>query len=416
MGQASPRGLAIAALAEWRQTRRFADSVLQGFLARSELSSADRAFATELFYGVLRNLTLLDFWIKLLRPKPVDDLSRELLRFGLYQLLVLRTPGHAAVFETVALASARRRPLINAILRTAQRRVEELEGAAQEASLSIRKSHPEFLLERWRETLGESNLIALCDWDNEPAPVYARINLLKTSPEQFLRAHAPSVALPGLANFVRLTQIPTEALDRGECYIQDPSTRLACDLLDPQPGENVLDACAAPGGKTGLLAELMENRGRLIACDRDETRVAILRENLERLGATTATAVLHDWHSGDLKFGAAPALFDRILLDAPCTNTGVLRRRVDLRWRLSPSDFARMPQQQMEIMRAVLPHLRAGGWLVYSTCSLEPEENQRVVEQALREFPFLHLTEERQSLPFRDHFDGAFAAKLTRRS
>ena len=414
MAQSSARELAVVALSEWRKGSQFADSILQRLLVDSQLSAADRGFATELFYGVLRNLTLLDFWIGLLRPGSVDAASRDLLRLGLYQLFLLHTPGHAAVFETVALANSRRRSLVNAVLRTAVRRETELDAAAQAAPLSTRKSHPGFLLERWAGVFGDSAPEALCEWNNEAPPLYARINLLKVPVQQFVLDHPSSELLPEIPKFVRLGQIPMDALQRGHCYIQDPSTRIACELLDPQPGEDVLDACAAPGGKSGLLAELMENRGRLTACDRDATRIQQLRENLERLGVTIACSFQHDWRSGRMISGDEPALYDRILLDAPCTNTGVMRRRVDVRWRLTPKDFTRMQSEQLQMLRSIVPLLKTGGALVYSTCSLESEENEQVVAQALDEFPFLELTEERVVLPFREGFDGAFAAKLMR--
>jgi 16S rRNA (cytosine967-C5)-methyltransferase len=160
------------------------------------------------------------------------------------------------------------------------------------------------------------------------------------------------------------------------------------------------------------MAELMRNEGGIIACDRDERRVEILRDNLNRLGVTIARCVHHDWTSG--KAFEDGAGFDRILVDAPCSNTGVMRRRVDVRWRLSPDDFLRMPALQIRIVRAVTPLLKPGGTLVYSTCSLEPEENEHVVAGILEEFGFLKLAEQTSAVPFRDGFDGAYAAKLIR--
>lgn len=413
MAHSSARGLVLAALAEWRRGRRFADAILRHRLEDNSLSAANRAFATELFYGTLCNLSLLDFWIGLLRSGPLDRSARDLLRIGLYQLFCLHTPGHAAVNETVELAPPRKRPLINGVLRTALRRAEELASAAQRASLAIRSSHPEFLLERWAHNFGRAATVALCDWNNQPASVYARINRLNTTVEKFLEAESGATAVSGRPNFVKLEAIPAGALERGDCYIQDPSTSIACELLDPQPGEDVLDACAAPGGKSGLLAELMNNRGHLIACDRDSARLVALRENLNQLRVTIARTILHDWHSP-----ATPGMgaFDRILVDAPCSNTGVMRRRVDVRWRLTPEDFRRMPAEQVTILRAVAPLLRPGGTLVYSTCSLEPEENEQVVDRILAEIPSLGIEDIRSSLPFRDGFDGAFAAKLRRSS
>jgi 16S rRNA (cytosine967-C5)-methyltransferase len=172
----------------------------------------------------------------------------------------------------------------------------------------------------------------------------------------------------------------------------------------------VLDACAAPGGKTGYLAELMKNNGFILACDRDPHRVETLRDNLERLGADIVRTIRHDWTKQRLD---EPA-FDRILIDAPCSNTGVMRRRIDVRWRLTTDDFSRLADEQMRIIRAVVPQLKPGGVLVYSTCSLEPEENERVVERTLKEFPYLRLEVQKSVLPFRDGFDGAFAARLVR--
>ncbi len=359
-GSTSARALAVDALEQWRAARRFADVILQERLERCPLSGADRAFVTELFYGVLRNLTLLDFWIERLRSGALDETSRDLLRLGLYQIFILRTPGHAAVFETVALASSRRRSLINGVLRSAQRQVAELESAAAAAPLATRRSHPEFLLARWLQAFGAEATEALCEWNNQPAVIYARVNVLKAGLEKFLLDHPTCEIVPGADNFVRLAKVPLEAVARGECYVQDPSTRLACEMLDPQPGENVLDACAAPGGKASLLAALMQNRGCLFATDREATRVRVLSENLTRLGVTIAQTMQHDWSSGAVIPSEASPPFDRILLDAPCTNTGVMRRRVDVRWRLRPQDFSRMLDEQLQIIRAVAPLLRAG--------------------------------------------------------
>lgn len=406
------RALVLAALRQWRAGERFADAILQELLLRSRLSGPDRAFATELFYGALRHLTLLDFWIEQLRAGPLDPVARDLLRLGLYQLFFLRTPGHAAVFETVALAGARRRALVNGVLRSAQRRQAELESAAQKAPLAIRESHPQFLIDRWQAAYGVEAAEALCRWNNQPAEIYARVNRLKTTPDEFFARHEGTARLPEVPNFVRCAAIPHAGLEDGECYVQDPSTRLACELLAPQPGESVLDACAAPGGKTAYLAEMMQNRGQLNACDRDPRRIQTLRENLDRLGATIADIREQDWLGSPFQAEAAP--FDRILLDAPCTNTGVMRRRVDVRWRLRPDDFAHMAGEQLAILRALVPLLKAGGTLVYSTCSIEPEENEGVVSRALELFPTLKLAEQRALLPFRDGFDGAFAARLVR--
>lgn len=410
--RASARALALAALAEWRRGRQFADAILQRQLAGSALHEADRAFTTELFYGVLRNLTLLDFWIEQLRSAALDHASRDLLRLGLYQLFSLRTPEHAAVFETVALSGRRNRALINGVLRAALRREDELRAALEAAPLSTRTSHPQFLIERWNAAFGAAATAALCQWNNEPALVYARINRLRIGIEQFMAAHPSAKLVPEKEGFVRVQEMPAEALAGGECYIQDPSTSLACDLLDAQPNETILDACAAPGGKSGLLAERMANRGRLYSCDRDPARLARLRDNLRCLGVTNTVVVQQDWTLPSLAPELRGISFDKILLDAPCSNTGVMRRRVDVRWRLRPDEFVRLQNEQLAIVRALLPLLKPGGVLVYSTCSLEAEENEQVAAQVLRESSSLRLDSQNSIRPFRDHFDGAFAAEL----
>lgn len=414
MPSVSARGLTLAALEQWRHGHRFADAILQQLLSGSELNGPDRSFATELFYGILRHLALLDFWIAQLRSGSLDDRSRDLLRLGLYQLFCLHTAGHAAVFETVELAPKSSRSLVNAVLRNAVRRAAELQATADAAELAVRKSHPAFLIARWTKAFGAEAAEALCDWNNQPAPIYARINRIKIEVESFLAAESTRELLPGRSNFVRLTSVPHDALERGECYIQDPGTSVACELLDPQPGDAVLDACAAPSGKTAYLAELMQNRGTLVACDREPARLDTLAGNLKRLGVSVARIVQQNWTSGELTPALHRRYFDRILIDAPCTNTGVMRRRVDVRWRLRSAEFARMAAEQFKIVRAVVPLLTRGGALVYSTCSLEAEENEVVVGKVLKEFPFLRFEEQRSIVPFRDDFDGAFATKLVR--
>jgi 16S rRNA (cytosine967-C5)-methyltransferase len=416
--QISSRSVALAALSEWRDGRKFADAILNDGLRKSALGAADRAFATELFYGVLRNLILLDYWIGELRSGHLDHDSRDLLRLGLYQLFLLQTPEHAAIYETVELAGRRNRALINGVLRNAVRTKADLLPKGDLQNLSVRRSHPQFLIDRWTRNFGELETERLCEWNNGPACIYARINHLQISDNDFLALvgsarcadRTPQRGVP--TNFVCLTNVPNEALAEGHCYIQDPSTAAACSLLDPRPGQRVLDACAAPGGKSGYIAELMRNDGFLLSCDRDPRRLATLRENLDRLGVTIAECRQHDWVTGD-----APAEegFDAILVDAPCSNTGVMRRRIDVRWRLTPDDFPRMAAGQFEIVRPTVGLLKPGATLVYSTCSIEPEENEDVVRQVLASFPFLELVDQVSILPFRDGFDGAFAAKFLRR-
>ena len=415
MAQLSARQTALTALRLWREEKRFADSIISELLAETELKPSDRAFALELFYGVLRNLILLDFWIRCLRASPVESDLRDILRLGLYQLLFLKTAEHAAVHETVSLASKKQRTIINAMLRAATRRRSELLPCAEAQPLFVRTSHPQFLVERWQQHFGAEHAQELCEWNNLPAPVYARINLLRIDRTEFLRTYPESRPVPDNPNFVKVNSLPSDALERGHCYVQDPSTTIACQLLDPKPGERILDACAAPGGKTALIAEQVKNRAFIAACDREQRRVRAMRANLQRLSAQIALVEQCDWTRQSRSIlQSANGGFDRVLVDAPCSNTGVMRRRVDVRWRLTPADFGRMQERQIAILRAVLRLLKPGGVIVYSTCSLEPEENEEVVRRIVAETPALRLEAQKHSLPFRDGFDGAFAAKLVR--
>ena len=413
MARRSAREIALAALRLWRKKKCFADSIISGLLAKTELTASDRGFALELFYGVARHLTLLDFWIGCLRASRIETKVRDILRLGLYQAFILKTPEHAAVNEAVAVAPQKQRPIINAVLRAATRRRSELLARTDAQPLFVRTSHPQFLVERWRQHFGAEQAEELCKWNNGPAHIYGRINRLKIDPGTFLQLYPDAQPLPDNPDFVELNALPVAALELGHCYIQDPSTALACQLLDPKPGERILDACAAPGGKTTYLAQFVQNRGTIIACDRDARRLQAVKDNVARLGATIAHVMHQDWLREDLAEDIASIEpFDRVLVDTPCTNTGVIRRRIDVKWRLKPADFSRMADKQFAITRAVLQLLKRGGVLVYSTCSLEPEENEQLLRRLLSEFPGLHLEAERISLPFRDGFDGAFAARL----
>ncbi|PYK13412.1 MAG: 16S rRNA (cytosine(967)-C(5))-methyltransferase [Verrucomicrobia bacterium] len=415
MARLSARRIALAALRAWRKENRFADSIISGSLAKAEMAESDRAFAFELFYGVLRNLTLLDFWAGCLRASTVAADLRDVLRLGLYQLFLLNTAPHAAVHETVELVPRRQRPIVNGMLRAAIRRQSELLARADAEPLFVRTSHPQFLVDRWQQHFGAQPTENLCEWNNRAAPIYGRINQLSIDREEFLRLYPGSRPVTRSPEFVEFDALPVSAVRQGHCYIQDPSTAIACQLLTPRKGEKILDACAAPGGKTGYIAQLMENRGTIVACDRDPERLQILKENMTRLSVEIVRIFNHDWTRGDVPSEiASMAPFHRILLDAPCSNTGVMRRRVDVRWRLQSSDFLRMQQRQLEIIRALVPLLKPNGTLVYSTCSLEPEENEHVARQALTSASILGLEKQRSSLPFRDNLDGAFVTRFIR--
>lgn len=408
-----PRRTCFHALRAWEEEGApFADDILHACHDRTPLAARDRALLTELFYGILRNLSRLDFMLARLTPRKIDRATRCLLRLGLYQLFDLRVPPHAAVNETVALAG-RARTFVNALLRLADRERERLHEELAAAPAPVRFSHPEYLWARWEARYGPAATAELGAWNNRPAELFVRANRLKVTAGELLATVPTAEPVPGREDMLRVASIPPSWFVAGLCYIQDPSTLLACDLLDPRPGETVLDACAAPGGKTSRLAELMENGGCLVACDSRPDRVARLRGNLDRLGVANVKVVAHDWLAGPPPF--APATFDRILVDVPCSNTGVFRRRVDARWRLAPDDLHRLPDLQLALMAAVLPLLKPGGVIVYSTCSIEPEENEGLIERLRERTPALDLIESRQLIPMVDGVDGAYAAKLMAR-
>src|SRR6266576_4788536 len=298
MARLSARRIALNALRTWRKEKRFADSIVSEFLVKAALIESDRAFAFELFYGVLRNLTLLDFWVGCLRASRVNADLRDVLRLGLYQLFLLKTAPHAAVHESVELVPQRQRPIVNGMLRTAIRRQSELLGRADAEPLFVRVSHPQFLVERWQQHLDARHAEELCKWNNLPAPVYGRINQLRIDREEFLRLYPEGRPLMFNPEFLGFDVIPTAAISRGHCYIQDPSTAIACQILDPKPGEKILDACAAPGGKTAYIAQLMKNRGTIVACDRDAARLQVLKDNIARLGIGIVHSLRHEWTRG----------------------------------------------------------------------------------------------------------------------
>ena len=411
MPLANPRSVCIQALKRWEECNLFADDILHEAMAGHEFALLDRAFLTEMFYGVLRNLSLLDFLIKQLRDGPLDDFTRQIVRLGLYQIFLMRVPHHAAVNESVNLAK-QARGLVNALLRRSIREIDTLRRRLDAAPPAVRLSHPDHLIRRWQAQFGMEAANRLCEWNNTPAEVYARANGLKVSAGELLRASGDAEPHPAHPGVIKVKYIPFQWIVSGLCYVQDPSTLIACELLAPEPGERVLDACAAPGGKTSYLAQLMENRGEIVACDASRKRLHRLDENLKRLGVANTRALAVDWLRD--RAPLEPESFDRILVDAPCSNTGVIRRRIDVRWRLAPGEFLAMQEKQVALLREIVPLLRKGGTLVYSTCSIEPEENERVVERACAEIPGLRFVESKQSLPFRDAIDGAFAAKFQR--
>jgi len=399
----------VEALTRWEKGSEFADAILHQILEENRLSTLDRTLFMELFYGIIRFRRTLDYLIAQLREEEADARTRQAMRLGLYQLLRTRIPPHAAVNETVNVAG-RGRGVVNAVLRRYLREEKQLNESLETAPVGVRLSHPEVLVERWTRHFGENDTATLCEWNNQPADILVRVNELKVSLGELMRAGGGQ-PLETHPLMLRMDRLPIPWIVSGLCYVQDPSTLIACELLAPLPGERVLDACAAPGGKTSYLAQMMKNEGRIVACDVSADRLDRLRQNLERLAVTNVEVRKADWLQTP---PPEREKFDRILLDAPCSNTGVIRRRVDVRWRLKTDDFQRMPHLQFGLIKNLAGLLKPGGTLVYSTCSMEPEENEEVVRRVACEAPELKFLKARRTLPFRDKVDGAFAAMFTR--
>jgi 16S rRNA (cytosine967-C5)-methyltransferase len=398
----------------------------------TSLKPLDRGLCQELVCGVIRWQRLLDWLIKRQTQGRQQKWGlQNLLRLGLYQLFWLdRVPDHAAVSETVTLARqfgfGPQAGFVNATLRNVARERTALQAEMEDLRTrdpALGHSHPQWLYDRWVTAWGRDSACQLMVWNNTPPPRYARVNTLRIEPGQLLEQwRGEDVDYDFFRSdwieenlIFRLREHPwlasLESFRSGAFYVQDPSTLLAVHLLDPQPGERILDACAAPGGKTTYIAQRMANQGCLIAQDRMEDRLQLLDENCRRLGVTCVETS----RSGCIVFPELNAPFDRILVDAPCSNTGVMARRVELRWRLTPAELDRLRALQLELLHQTAPLLRPGGTLVYSTCSLEPEENQQVLESFRQQHPDYDLIAQRQLLPFQDRVDGTFIARLQRR-
>ena len=400
------RQAAVSALRAWSKGHDYAETLVDRHAHRRMLSSSDRGLLQAILFGVLRNRRLLDEWIGKLRDGKLDPETRDILRVGLCQILILGIPDHAAVNETVESGKASVRGLINAVLRRSVVARKRLMDDVAEFPPTVALSHPDWLFNRWKAAFGKRQALALMEWNNQPSVTYFRTNPLAPA-----AAEVPGEAIDGAPGFYQLDgPLPGKLLAEGVVYIQDPATRHSVDLLNPQPGERILDACAAPGGKAFLIAAAMGSAENLVCTDSNEKRLPRLLENLERLHAGKATVATHDWtHPAPAEWHGS---FDGILLDVPCSNTGVIRRRVDVRWRLQAPDIARIAVTQRAILENALVCLKPGGRLVYSTCSIEAEENLGQVEAFLAAHPELELQEMRDALPFRDGTDGAFAARI----
>lgn len=436
------RHLAIRILDQVSRSHDFADVILDVNFRKARLSHQDRALVTEIVYGTLRWQKWLDWilqhtyhgnWLKI--PAKV----RLALETGLYQILFLdRIPDHAAVNESVKIVVKVKgmgwARIVNAMLREILRRSESLVPPPMEEdpvkAIAIRWSHPEWLVQKWIDLWGVERTLSLCRADNERPNMGIRINRMRTDRAKLtenLQKLNINVKASQLLDDFLLTDKGGELLDsmpfkKGLFSVQDESAGLVGILMDPQRGERIVDMAAAPGGKSMHMAELANDRLTVIAVDLHRIRIQKVRENKSRLGLESIHPVVAD----SCKPGFRSV--DRVLLDAPCSGLGVIRRRGELRWRRKPEEISRSVVLQKAMLEAGACLVRQEGVLVYSTCSILPEENEGVVDHFLNRHPDFVVEDARQFVdsrvvtdrgfiqtwPDERGIDGSFAVRLKR--
>jgi 16S rRNA (cytosine967-C5)-methyltransferase len=413
----SSRAVALSLLLSCQRTDDPLDELIER-RAASVLQPRDRSLVMELVYGVLRRQETIDWRLGAVLSKPLPRLPavvQMLLRLGAYQLLFLdRIPASAAVNETVRLAKSYAKQLkrdwsglVNGVLRNLIRVPAPPfpDPAVHPARfLSVRYGISEWLTERWLDRMGLEQAESVCRATSTVPAVTLRVNSHRLTREAFLErlrqagvAACPTAISPTgvvLEKGRDVTSLP--GFSAGEFYVEDEAAQLIPPILDPQPGETLLDACAAPGGKATHLAELMGDRGTIYAVDRKASRLDLLRQNCERLGIQSVVPIVGDvrtsagWstmttRTSEIRDGSP--LFDRILVDAPCSGLGVLRRHPEAKWRKDSSSLLRHQTLQVEILSAVASCLRPGGVLVYSTCSTETEETEGAINRFCEAYP-----------------------------
>ena len=439
------RGAAALVLRMVLDDGAYTNIALNQYLRGSRLSDLDRRLATELVYGTVKALGTLDWYLAQCVTRPLDKVAPEILcilRMSAYQLLYMeRIPASAACNEAVKLTrsvshegSAK---FVNGVLRGLLRKqaAGELtfpeEGEDDAGYLSLKYYHPRWLVKRWLGPWGREGTERLLAFDNSAAPVCLRVNTLVTTREQLLRdlaeAGAQVHASAWSADGIVCEKLPSlhalmAALPK-HFYIQDESSMLVAPLLAAAPGMRVLDLCSAPGGKTTHVAQLMQNKGEIIACDVHEHKLELIAENAKRLDITCIEPLLND---ATVERSEWLGSFDRVLVDAPCSGMGVLRRRAEARWRKQRKDLKLFPPLQLAILEQAAKYVKDGGHMVYSTCTIEQSENHYLVEEFLanhpewQRVPFVHPrtgeeVTELQLLPQVDEIDGFYICVLERK-
>ncbi len=444
----STRQLAAQILDRIEDEGAFAEPLLDAYLTACLHNDVkNRRLVTQMVYGTLRMRGYLDWIIiHLYRgdfPVMAEGL-KNILRMTLYQLFFLdRVPSYAAVNEAVNMTETRfrgRGGLVNAILRNAIRRegTLPLPDRSQDLPLHVAVvySHPRWLVEKWLALFGEAETIRLCAADNMTPPVTLRVNTLKSSREEILeemQAEGVKVVPTGYSpDGLRITrsELPARNLrwfEEGKIQVQDEGSQLISRFLNPQSGDNMIDLCAGAGGKTTHLAALMGDIGRIVALDNQKKKLALLREMIVRMGISRIETLVRD--GTDLPPKDMAEHFDRVLVDAPCTGLGTLRRNPEIKWRLAPEDIAQTVSLQKELLEGAARYLKKGGILVYSTCSLLPEENEENIHAFLaRHQEFRQDTPTGiispdcldpngclKTMPHRHDMDGFFAVRLIKR-
>jgi 16S rRNA (cytosine967-C5)-methyltransferase len=438
------REIALKILNEVHVNDAYANVALSRELRRERLSEQDRRFVTELVYGAVKAGATLDWMIRryVNRPlKKIPPIICDVLRLGMYQIFFMdKVPASAACNQAVELTKkyghAGTVKFVNAVLRTAIREPERADfpdgkGKSTE-NLALRSQHPEWLVKKWIRQFGFDETVQLCDFDNESAILSLRTNTLKTERSTLLQQLADEGAVcyeserttEGILCTEHASLDHMASLQKGLFQIQDESSMLVAHVLGAQPGEFIIDTCSAPGGKTTHIAALMENRGHILATDIYDHKLQRIKENAERLGISIIETKQIDARTiGNLY----PAKADRVLVDAPCSGLGVLRRKPDARWKKTPELLQELPKLQMEILESAALAVKKGGVLVYSTCTIMKEENQNVVAAFLNkntsfilektgQFLPLNKSEDNmvQLLPQIDATDGFFIARMKR--
>ncbi len=456
-GPTLARLIAVRVLERVPRVRAYADIALHHALARSPLAGSDRALATELVYGTLRWRGRIDYLLAHLLDRPLEELEplvASILRLGAYQILFLdRIPASAAVDQSVRCARAvgaeRATGLVNAVLRRVDRehasvRFPELDSDPL-GHLTHALSMPEWIAKSWLQRFGASEAAELVRACNEAPPLAIRVNRRAADPEALLEelrrrfpdARRSRIAPDGIVLGRRGDPGRDPAFLSGQYTVQDEASQLVVTLLDPQPGERLLDVCAAPGTKTTAMAERIGDTGSVLALDRHSRRLGLVARAARRLGLECistlerdATRPLGDLPSDPGSSGEGAPLFDRVLVDAPCSGLGSLRRNPDARWRVRAEDPRELATLQLGLLERASEVVRSGGTLVYSTCTLLSEENEDVVSAFLRAkrgyrlvprgalpqgLPAVFSEEGYMScLPHRHDTDGFFAARLER--